>query len=472
MLVFLWDMMSFFILIFILVGFHEFGHFYTARKLGIKVLKFSIGFGKPIYTHTAKDGCEYILGAIPLGGFVMMLDEREGHVSEEQKHLAFNTQPIWKRFLVVLAGPLANGLLAFVLLFGLYLYGVPAYKAEIGTPMPNTPFAQAQLQKGDTVLQVDGKNISSFQQLTMTLIDKLGDGQATLQIKRNNTLLDKVVTLDGAIQLDGTTDLVSLLGLSENLPDLKTIIQEPTPNMPASLAGLEAGDEILKMNGEPITNIRMVNRILQTASPNISLSSSSERSIANTINFEIRRDDQILHFDVLPTKNDDNKFVIGVMLTQQLNNKAEFDAALANMLITQRYSFFDSMQRAYQETLDNGVLVFKFIARMIKGDVKISAMGGPLTIGDIAGNALKSGLVSFISLVALLSINIGAMNLIPIPVLDGGRLVGYMFEAIANLFKFKISARLGLFTLQIGGIIMIAFMGMVVFYDVVKYVIK
>lgn len=472
MLVFLWDMMSFFILVFILVGFHEFGHFYTARKLGIKVLKFSIGIGKPLYTYKAKDGCEYILGAIPLGGFVMMLDEREGTVLEEEKHLAFNLQPIWKRFLVVLAGPLANGFLAFILLFGLYLYGTPGYKAEIGTPMPNTPFAQAQLQKGDTILQVDGKKVSNFQQLTMTLIDKLGDGKANLQIKRNNTLMEKVIQLKEAIQLDGTTDLVSLLGLSENLPDFNTIIQEPIPNMPASQAGLKAGDEILKMNGESITNIRMINRILQTASSNTSVDSSNQKPILNPIEFEIKRNNQHLHLNVLPIKNDDNKFVIGVILTQQVNNQTEFDAAIANMRIIQRHSFFDSMQRSFRETIDNGALVFKFIARMIKGDVKISAMGGPLTIGDIAGNALKSGLVSFISLVALLSINIGAMNLIPIPVLDGGRLVGYFFEAIARLFKFKISARLSLITLQIGGIILISFMGLVIFYDTLKYIIR
>ncbi|GBU09028.1 metallopeptidase [Gammaproteobacteria bacterium] len=455
----LWSVLGFLILIIILVGFHEFGHFYAARKLGFKVLKFSIGFGKPLFTRTGKDGCQYILGAIPLGGFVAMLDEREGNVPEDQKHLTFNAQPIWKRFIVVAAGPFANALLAFILLFGLYLYGIPGLSTQIAKPALGTPFAQAQLQKGDKILSVDGRSVTSYQELIVTLIDKLGDGKADLIIQRGTTELQKTLDIGNPLVLAGDTNLEELLGLHPDLPNYIPIIGEIGVDSPAFKAGLKRDDHVMAINHQKVDDFREISTLLQKNGDKTAL-------------FSIIRDNQALDLNIDPIKNEKNSWIIGVGLSMKGIDEKAFERAIAEIRITERFSIAGSAQKAFWQTADYGMLVFKMIARMFKGEVKISAMSGPLSIADIAGQALVSSLVSFISLIAIFSINIGAMNLIPIPVLDGGRLVGFVIEGISKAFKIKLSEKLGTLTLQLGAVIMFAFMGMVIFYDLFKYILK
>ncbi|UNM95170.1 RIP metalloprotease RseP [Ignatzschineria rhizosphaerae] len=449
---------GFLILIGVLVTIHEFGHFYAARKLGFKVQTFSIGFGKKLWSRKGKDGVEYRIGLIPLGGYVGFLDERAHDVAPSEIGQTFNAKPIWKRAVVIAAGPLINLLFAVVILFGLYLYGVPAYKAVIDTPQVNTPMAIAGFERKDQVIAIEGREIRTSDEMVQGFLEYLGgDGKAEVEVLRDGTQKTLFLELDAPLKLDARENVAEYLGLNAYGFELSSMIGEVVLDGPSDLAGLKKGDEILRINEQEISSWH---DILDTMGR---LSQSELEAVV--VDVTVKRAGELIDFSVPLSRDQEGRFMLQVaalMPTQEM-----IDAYFKELQTLQKYSLTDAMKYAVIDTYRNSLLIFKFIGRMFTGQVHLNTMAGPLTIANIAGQQLSVGWVEFIKLMALFSVNLGILNLLPIPVLDGGRLVGLGIEAVAG--RNRIPARLSMIVMQLGALFLFTFMAFIILFDITKW---
>lgn len=436
---------GFIILMGLLVTIHEYGHFWVARKLGFAVTKFSIGFGKNIWSRQGKDGIEYAIGMIPLGGYVAFVDDEKDH-SGPLNGMPFKQGQIWQKTAVVAAGPLANILLAIVLLWGLFMYGVPAYKPYIDVTEQNTPFAEAGLKSGDLIVSIDGSKVNSFEMMMQKMIEHLDDGQAEIVYERDGKTRQAVLDIGGALQLDAKTNLYKELGVSLYLPPLPPVIDVIVANGGAANSGLAVGDLITSIAGTPVDEWRDLLKVV------------SSLKAGEAINVEVLRNHQVQAFNMTPLTDESGQLKLGIAVNSEIYK---------NLVTKERLGPIDAFGAAITKTVDDGAMIFKFIGRMIKGDFHINTMAGPVSIANIAGQALASGLVFFVQLAALFSINIGLLNLLPIPVLDGGRLVGFGIEKIMGKHQFSDSIKIKV--LQIGAAMMFIFMAIVIGYDVVRW---
>jgi regulator of sigma E protease len=425
----------------ILVVVHEYGHYSVARLCGVKVLRFSIGFGHPLLRHVSKKtGTEWTLAALPLGGYVKMLDEREADVQiapEDLPH-AFNRQSVFKRFAIVLAGPVANFLLAIVLFGGIYAAGVSEPVAVLGAPASGTLAAKAGLLGGETVVGLrdadDGsvsEPIRSFSDLHWKLLDAAFDKRRVVLDTENpatagNPLaagndLGSVnasprqhsqVTLDlGALpttQIDD--DLMSNLGLEPNSGAARIVTIEP--GSPAEAAGLKAGDTVLSVDGHPVSGVRALISLIQSAP-------------ARVVTLDLQRDGhrQIVKLTPQTVRDDVSGRQVG-----------RIGAALGGELktVTVRYGPIESLTRGVRRTWDISAFSVRMFGRMLSGQASLKNLSGPVTIADYAGKSARLGLSAFVSFLALVSISLGVLNLMPIPVLDGGHLLYYLVEAVTG----------------------------------------
>lgn len=436
---------GFIILMGLLVTIHEYGHFWVARKLGFAVTKFSIGFGKNIWSRQGKDGIEYAIGMIPLGGYVAFVDDEKDY-SGPLNGMSFKQGQIWQKTAVVAAGPLANILLAIVLLWGLFMYGVPAYKPYIEVAEQNTPFAEAGLKSGDLIVSVDGSKVNSFEMMMQKMIEHLDDGQAEIIYERNSKTRQTILDIGGALQLDAKTNLYKELGVSLYLPPLPPVIDVIVANGGAANSGLAVGDLITSIAGTPVDEWRDLLKVV------------SSLKAGEAINVEVLRNHQVQTFIMTPLTDESGQLKLGIAVNSEIYK---------NLVTKERLGPIDAFGAAITKTVDDGAMIFKFIGRMIKGDFHINTMAGPVSIANIAGQALASGLIFFVQLAALFSINIGLLNLLPIPVLDGGRLVGFGIEKIMGKHQFPDSIKIKV--LQIGAAMMFIFMAIVIGYDVVRW---
>lgn len=436
---------GFIILMGLLVTIHEYGHFWVARKLGFAVTKFSIGFGKNIWSRQGKDGVEYAIGMIPLGGYVAFVDDEKDHEGP-LNGMPFKQGQIWQKTAVVAAGPLANILLAIVLLWGLFMYGVPAYKPYIEVTEQNTPFAEAGLKSGDLIVSVDGSKVNSFEMMMQKMIEHLDDGQAEIIYERDGRTRQAVLDIGGALQLDAKTNLYKELGVSLYLPPLPPVIDVIVANGGAANSGLAVGDLITSIAGTPVDEWRDLLKVV------------SSLKTGEAIDIEVLRNHQVQTFSMTPLTDESGQLKLGIAVNSEIYK---------NLVTKERLGPIDAFGAAITKTVDDGAMIFKFIGRMIKGDFHINTMAGPVSIANIAGQALASGLVFFVQLAALFSINIGLLNLLPIPVLDGGRLVGFGIEKIMGKHQFPDSIKIKV--LQIGAAMMFIFMAIVIGYDVVRW---
>lgn len=436
---------GFIILMGLLVTIHEYGHFWVARKLGFAVTKFSIGFGKNIWSRQGKDGIEYAIGMIPLGGYVAFVDDEKDHTGP-LNGMPFKQGKIWQKTAVVAAGPLANILLAIVLLWGLFMYGVPAYKPYIEVTEQNTPFAEADLKSGDLIVSVDGSKVNSFEMMMQKMIEHLDDGQAEIIYERDGRTRQTVLDIGGALQLDAKTNLYKELGVSLYLPPLPPVIDVIVANGGAANSGLAVGDLITSIAGTHVDEWRDLLKVV------------SSLKAGEAIDVEVLRNHQVQIFSMTPLADESGQLKLGIAVNSEIYK---------NLVTKERLGPIDAFGTAITKTVDDGAMIFKFIGRMIKGDFHINTMAGPVSIANIAGQALASGLVFFVQLAALFSINIGLLNLLPIPVLDGGRLVGFGIEKIMGKHQFPDSIKIKV--LQIGAAMMFIFMAIVIGYDVVRW---
>ncbi len=409
-------LLAFVVAIAILVVFHELGHFVVARLFDVKVLRFSIGFGKVLYAKRFGGGeTEWVVSAIPLGGYVRMLDEREGEVAEQELPRAFNRKPVLQRMAIVVAGPVANLLLAIMLYFALLIHGVPGVKPELGDIAAGSPAAAAGLQSRETILSINGEATPSWQEIRWTLLN------AVLQNKVANV---EITTLQGehffrALDLGKLTpadldaDFLQKLGLQPYQPPVYPIIGKLVDGGVAQRAGLQANDRIRRVNGQEIALWQDWVEVVR---------SHPEQ----TLEVELERSGTTLKLSLIPERIVESGKTIGRIGAAPYIDRAAFEA----MLVTVRYPPLAALPEAARKTWEMALVSLKMMGKMMVGEVSLKNLSGPITIADYAGQSAQLGLGAYIGFLALISISLGVLNLLPIPLLDGGHLLYYAAELI------------------------------------------
>jgi regulator of sigma E protease len=400
----------------LLIVVHEYGHYLIARLCKVKVLRFSVGFGRPLLTRKiGPDQTEWVIAAIPFGGYVKMLDEREGPVDAREAQRAFNRQSVGRRFAIVVAGPLANFLFAIAVYAGLFMYGLPEARPVLGTPPEGTVAASAGLRSGDTVRTVEGEPITTWQELRWRVL------QAALQrapvrldvVNERGHLSTLTLDLRSFPTDDVETDALERIGLRLYRPPLEPVIGQVVRGGAAERAGLEPGDRVLAADGKPVNSWDALVVAVQ-ARPEKPLRLTIERD-------GVRRD-----LEVVPASVASGQKRIG-----RINAAPRVPPSHADkMLIRVQHGVGESLWRAIVKTGDIAVFSLKMLGKMLVGEVSWKHLSGPVTIADFAGQSAQMGWVSYLTFLALISISLGVLNLLPIPLLDGGHLMYYAIEIV------------------------------------------
>lgn len=400
----------------VLIAIHEYGHFWVARKLGVKVLRYSIGFGKPLWMRRrGPDQTEYVVAALPVGGYVRMLDEREGPVAEHERHRAFNRQPVAKRFAIVSAGPLSNFLLAIIAYWLVFMIGITVVKPMVGAITPDSAAARGGFMNGDVITSVDNTQTDDWQSVVLTLLDSALT-ETSVPVKVRDTAgqtQDRILDLHAVSKNMNQGNFLKALGIQPYRPVLKPMVGIIEPGEPAAQAGLKVGDRILKCDGKPIADWESwVDYIRSHA--------------GQSIRMEIERGGEHLTLEVTPRlkKEQDGKYgYVGVgVATPQGNDQ--------KMLSVVRYSPLVALSKAAAKTWEMSALTVRMLWGMVSGRVSVSNISGPISIAKYAGYTAHAGALAFLSFLAIVSLSLGVLNLMPIPVLDGGHLFYYVIEFI------------------------------------------
>jgi regulator of sigma E protease len=428
----------------VLVVIHEFGHYLAARLAGVKVLRFSVGFGKPLFSRRlGRDQTEWTVSALPLGGYVKMLDEREGAVPASEVHRAFNRAGVWRRIGIVLAGPMANFLLAVVLYWALFLNGLPALKPMIGEPPADTPAAIAGLVAGDEIERVNDTEIRSFQDLRLTLLRAgVAGSRVELGLKSGRT-----VELDAAgVQTDELDrDPLQPLGITRFDPVIPAVIGKVIDGGAAARSDLQPGDRIRSVDGEPLGSWQDWVRLIR---------SSPEK----TLEVEIERDGSRRVLALTPDSVEESGKPVGkIGAAPQVD-----ETTLAGLMTEVRYGPVDGLIQGVKKTWDMSVFTLEMLGRMVLGQVSWKNLSGPLTIADYAGQSAALGWISFVGFLALVSVSLGVLNLLPVPVLDGGHLLYYIYEVLTGR---AVSEKVMEYGMRIGMALLLLLMSLALYND-------
>lgn len=408
---------AFVIALSLLIAFHEFGHYLVARWCGVKVLRFSLGFGQPLFKkHFGRDQTEWVIAAIPLGGYVRMLDEREGQVPVDELPRAFNRQPVAKRFAIVAAGPVANFLLAILLYWLLFVLGVNGVKPILGEIESATPAASAGFRNGDTITEVNGRAITTWQEARLSLLDnavsKNPDVRITVTGESGITRRLKL-DLSTLSTKDLENDFLNKLGLSAYRPVIAPIIDQVMANGAAEHAGLKTGDKIVAINGEAISTWEDV-------------VDSVRSHPGHTLSVEVMRDGQALVMSLQPETATEGRTEIGrAGITPRIQHEI-----LENLLVKTSYPPITALVKAVTKTWEMSYFTVRMLGKMVTGEVSLNNISGPITIANYAGRSAQLGFSAYLGFLALISISLGVLNLLPVPVLDGGHLMYYLIEVV------------------------------------------
>lgn len=407
---------AFLFAIFLLITAHEYCHFWVARRLGIKALRFSIGFGKPLWRWYGKNGVEYVIALLPLGGYVKLLDEREAPVAENEKHLAFNRQPLLNRTLVVLAGPVSNWLLAIILFWLMFVIGIEPLKSVVGKITPNSIAAQAGLKPGDQLLRIDGHATSTWPKALLAVVYRMGEtDQMRITTQAKNSATAKTHTLNLATwKVDALNpDPLQSLGIAPYQPPMLPVIAEVKQGQAAQLAGLQVGDRIVKVNSQAITDwVDFIKFIRQHPDQKVKI--------------VVQRDSKEKTFDI----HVDHKLAANWKKIGFIGIVARAPEMPETMQLPQKYSPLTAWIPAITETVAFTKFNFVVFGKMLMGKISFKGLGGPITIFTSANNAFKQGLLVYIGFLAILSVMLACLNILPIPGLDGGHLFYFLIEAI------------------------------------------
>mgnify|MGYP003644786313 CR=1 FL=1 len=433
----------------LLVTIHEYGHFWVARRCGVKVLRFSIGFGPALYSWRDRQGTEYAIAAIPLGGYVKMLDEREAPVPAEELGQAFNRKPVGQRIAVVAAGPIANFLLAIAAFWLIAVLGVTTVVPVLGPVTPDTPAAQAGLHENLELVAIDGAPTPSWHDVNLQLIRRLGEtGALDVQAREHQggAVQHYQVRLDDWLKGAEEPEPLSALGLSSWQPKVPPRIGQVEEGGAAATAGLQPGDLIVAVDGKAVSD--WVSEVV----PAIQANAQRELQIS------VERDGRPLELNLTPAAKAQNDVVVGYV-------GAGVDAFEwpADMRREIHYNPLMAVPVALGKTWDMTALTLDSLKKMLTGLVSAKNLSGPITIAKVAGASAKSGLESFLSFIAYLSISLGVLNLLPVPVLDGGHLVYYIAEWVRGK---PLSERIQTWGLQIGLSLIVGVMLFAIYNDI------
>ena len=445
------SIIGFFIAIGILVTFHEFGHFYIARLFNVKVLNFSIGFGRKIYKRKSSiDDTEYSIGLIPLGGYVKMLESRESETPMDVGLLnqCFDKQSVYKKFLIVAAGPVFNLILAVIFFVFVHFSGITGMKPYITSIDGYTMNVNTDIDKFE-IIQVNEVNTKRWQDVRIEILNSVVNSKELkihVKSKSNEIEIINLVYNENILQLDG--DIISNIGLNIKTPELPAIIGSIEDNSPASLSGRQEGDKIISIDNVTITNWNKFSSLMRD-SPN------------KILQLIIQRDEVNLDLIIVPSSRTLNNEVIGYA------GVSPDTYSLNDYRVLVKYPFFESISKSLILTYDFTALTFKMIFELFTGQANTNNISGPFSIAEFSGKSLSMGVVYFAYLLAVLSISLGVLNLLPIPVLDGGHLVYYIIEMITG---HPVSERIQLVAQQFGLIILLGIMLLAFYNDYMRLI--
>jgi regulator of sigma E protease len=440
-------LLAFIAAISVLVAVHEFGHFWVARKLGVKVLRFSIGFGKPLWRRNfGADNTEFVVAALPLGGYVKMLDEREAPVADHERPRAFNQKPLWVRSSVILAGPLFNFLFAVAAFWLMFISGVPGMKPVIGEVESASIAAQGGFQEGDEILSIDGKKTATWDDATMFLLDAaLARRSSLVEVKDvASRLQERHIDFSQAPDALAKGGLLKNLGLSVWRPKVPAIIELVLPDKPAERAGMKPGDKVIAVDGEPVEFWHEWVAYVRAHA-------------GQEITVRVVREGELVDLQLVPEPVEEAGKVVGKIgaAVQQPKNLRN------DLRVTVRYSVVDAVGRAVAKTWETSALTVRTLWGMLAGRASVENISGPLSIAQYAGYSASAGLASFLKFLAIVSVSLGVLNLLPVPILDGGHL-------LYNIIEWVQGRPLSEYAQQIGqqlGIVLLLLLMTIAFYN-------
>ena len=434
-----------------LIAIHEFGHYIVARKLGVKVLVYSIGFGPTLLKWTSKkSGIQYQLSALPFGGYVKMLDEREGNVVEQDLPKAFNRQHPWKRIAIVAAGPLINLAFAVVLFWILFLPSQEQLNTRVGKVLPNTPAATVQMNVGDKITAVDGTPVTTWEKLNFALVDRVGEtGSIEVQADRNGQIQTFELPIQNFLK-DQSQSALDSLGFMPYRPPIAAIATKLSADGAAIRQGMKEGDKIIAIDGVKMNDWFDVVQTVQAAPEKL-------------LKIDVLRQNQLVHLQIMPqAKRDNMGNVSGVLGVQSIPGKITIPAEYKQTI---QYSPTEAFVMAVDKTGQISGMILNSIVKMVRGLIGLDNLSGPITIAKVAGQSAEMGWQTFISFMALMSVSLGILNLLPIPMLDGGHLVYYFIELIRGK---PVSEQIQLVGLKIGMVLLGSMMLLALFNDFMR----
>ena len=440
----------------ILVSIHEFGHFWVARRCGVKVLRFSVGFGKSLWSRTDRSGTEYSIAAIPLGGYVKMLDEREGPVPENEKHLSFNGKPVLSRFAIVAAGPVANFILAVFALWLMYVVGVRTLLPQIGEVIPDSPAAMAGLQPGDEIVAIDGVDTPGWQAVNMALLGYIGETRnlnvtvrpgVVGQAVDDGVVRERRIAIDQWLVAQEQPNPLQSLGIIPYSPTVPAVLGQLGEDGAAARDGLESGDRILQVDGKPIKDWMHFVQIIRA-------------SAGKTLELRVERAGRQQTMMLTPGSRTVDGLSTG-FIGAGVQSVSWPEAMIRHL----QYGPVEAIFKGVEATGALISMTFESLWKMVVGLVSVKNLSGPITIAKVAGASMESGLENFLYFLAMLSVSLGVLNLLPIPVLDGGHLFFYLVEMVRGK---PLSEKTQLLGLKIGVALVVSVMMLAMYNDLTR----
>jgi len=439
----------------LLITFHEFGHFWVARRMGVRVLKFSIGFGGKLWSRKGRDGTEYVIASIPLGGYVKMLDEREGEVDERDLDQAFNRKSVWKRIAIVIAGPVFNLIFTLLAFWLMFLVGMPESRPIVGEV--NGIAASAGIEAGDRIVALDDDRTDTWSHAILGLVTRALDrDRVNVELEQADGLHRQVLLdlsqLDASFNEEKTLQAIGIIPWRARLP---AIVGEVSPDSPAYRAGLKAGDRFSSIAGEDVPDWAWVGGLVQ-----------KHGSANKALNITIERAGGTLDFEVIPEKSSTGMFssrlILGVLNRPP---DAALQAQVERAYFLHKYGLIDGFQAAASEMWRLTRSTVGLLGRMLTGTASVKNLSGPISIAQFANSSANAGVSSFLFFLGAISLSLGILNLLPIPVLDGGHLLYYLIELAKGS---PVSEQVQAKGQYIGLLALFCLMGLAFFNDILR----